>query len=104
MSQYDPQRNSFIDDFGNKLVGVHTLEDCKKPERCVIHNQSDHNMKHLPLLWRPDGFFFERVCEHGVGHPDPDDAAFQEINVHGCDGCCARMHALEIDGSYEVIE
>jgi hypothetical protein len=37
---------------------------------------------------------FERHCEHGVGHPDPDDAAWhtmiarRDLNVHGCDGCC----------------
>jgi hypothetical protein len=44
----------------------------------------------MPQLWRSDRGLMERLCEHGVGHPDPD-----EINlglggraVHGCDGCC----------------
>ena len=38
----------------------------------------------------------ERVCKHGVGHPDPDDAAYNDrtgngfLNVHGCDGCCQK--------------
>jgi hypothetical protein len=40
----------------------------------------------------------ERICPHGVGHPDPDHLAFVEErygtdeasveSVHGCDGCC----------------
>jgi hypothetical protein len=40
----------------------------------------------------------ERVCVHGVGHPDPDHLAFIEREfgelfarveaVHKCDGCC----------------
>ncbi len=57
---------------------------------CTLHNRSDHNMRHMPQLWRSDRGLMERLCEHGVGHPDPD-----EINlglggraVHGCDGCC----------------
>jgi hypothetical protein len=40
-------------------------------------------------------FLIERICPHGIGHPDPDSARFiakQEGNgaiwVHGCDGCC----------------
>ena len=40
----------------------------------------------------------ERICPHGVGHPDPDHLSFLERlfgeettrheSVHGCDGCC----------------
>lgn len=36
----------------------------------------------------------ERVCRHGIGHPDPDSLAYLEsrgvegMGVHGCDGCC----------------
>ena len=36
----------------------------------------------------------ERVCTHGIGHPDPDHIAFlpkdkcRWESVHGCDGCC----------------
>jgi hypothetical protein len=35
----------------------------------------------------------ERICSHGVGHPDPD-----EINTdktHGCDGCCTPPESEE---------
>jgi hypothetical protein len=41
---------------------------------------------------------FERICLHGVGHPDPDQCYFWSIKfdretafykeIHGCDGCC----------------
>ena len=50
--------------------------------------------------WRQDILVMERVCPHGVGHPDPDHLAFTERefgelfarieSVHECDGCCAR--------------
>lgn len=42
----------------------------------------------------------ERICPHGIGHPDPDDIAFKRNrprfgedmakadSIHGCDGCC----------------
>ncbi len=46
------------------------------------------------LNWRQDRRIMERICKHGIGHPDPDDAAFRKImsgdsdTTHGCDGCC----------------
>jgi hypothetical protein len=36
----------------------------------------------------------ERLCSHGIGHPDPDSLAHLDprgrlmLDVHGCDGCC----------------
>jgi len=50
-------------------------------------------MSEWPIIWRDDRATFERICEHGVGHPDPDQFPFwEETNqmyqaVHGCDGC-----------------
>jgi hypothetical protein len=33
----------------------------------------------------------ERICEHGIGHPDPDQIMRDEAGwVHGCDGCCSN--------------
>ena len=80
---------------------------------CVIHNPADHHMQEWPLHWRDDRGIFERICEHGVGHPDPsqfpywdkmreswrpsiadDDGPYPKSNpydgigVHGCCGCC----------------
>lgn len=81
---------------GQKLL-VHTLADCTG-ENCVIHNPSDHPMKGFPTHWRSDRALMERICPHGIGHPDPDDIAFKRgvkgddfarsESVHGCDGCC----------------
>jgi hypothetical protein len=40
----------------------------------------------------------ERICPHGVGHPDPDDAAYHirigqgYKTIHGCDGCCRQTN------------
>lgn len=89
---------------------VHTLADCDGEKTrmtlhrhpCVIHNPSFHHMNGWPTNWRADRGIMERICPHGVGHPDPDDMAYQRRTymggrhpeyidgVHGCDGCCAK--------------
>lgn len=89
-------------------MSVHSLEDCKGPD-CVIHNPSDHAMKDFPTHWRSDRQLMERICPHGIGHPDPDDIAFKQKHmkwfqdnpkhlmyeeVHGCDGCCGSFKGL----------
>jgi len=63
---------------------------------CVIHSPSQHHMADWPLNWRSDTGCMERICEHGVGHPDPDhmrwvlncDPEAEWHGVHGCDSCC----------------
>lgn len=65
---------------------------------CCIHNPSDHHMVNWPQNWRSDRQLMERMCPHGIGHPDPDHMThFRATNtprdtwaegVHGCDGCC----------------
>jgi len=82
-----------------QIVHVHPASDCEG-EYCVIHNPSDHCMKDFPTHWRQDRGMMERICPHGIGHPDPDDLAFKkrvaekfgrnsyDSGVHGCDGCC----------------
>lgn len=75
------------------LVNVHSPNKCAG-HPCVIHNPTMHHMRSWPLHWRSDRGIFERICVHGVGHPDPDQAQYwRETNqecqgVHGCDGCC----------------
>jgi len=70
---------------GQILVGVHRPnEGCAI--KCPIHNPSDHHMRDWEQNWRGDRGFIERICPHGIGHPDPDD--LQADAVHGCDGCC----------------
>jgi hypothetical protein len=81
-------------------IGYHYKKDCRG-SFCPIHNPSDHKMRDWPMNLRMDGWAFpliERICPHGVGHPDPDSAAYLDKTnnlkpeygyfVHGCDGCC----------------
>lgn len=82
--------------YGQVLHFVHPESQCSgRP--CVLHAPSDHPMTDLPTYWRSDRSIMERICEHGVGHPDPDDTAYLAAldpngmhGVHGCDGCCSR--------------
>lgn len=75
------------------LVDVHPAWACSG-RSCVVHNPSDHHMRGWRLNWRGDRGLMERICPHGVGHPDPDDLAYQRSvsrewqGHHGCDGCC----------------
>lgn len=72
---------------------VHTKDQCTPP--CPFHAPSDHPLKNSPMLIRSDkNFLVERLCEHSIGHSDPDSVAYMEVHgikamgVHGCDGCC----------------
>lgn len=87
---------------GQKLL-VHELKDCKG-EHCVIHKPSEHSMRDFPTHWRSDRGLMERICPHGIGHPDPDDIEFKRAlrgdgfeSVHGCDGCCQDAAALKVN-------
>jgi hypothetical protein len=77
------------------LVDIHQKTDECHTLGCVVHHWSKHHMRNMPLLWRDDRGIFERTCEHGIGHPDPDGAHWLERqgygyeNIHGCDGCCS---------------
>lgn len=62
---------------------------------CPFHNPSDHPLKDARIHIRADkAMLVERICQHGVGHDDPDSVAYFHRNglmwagVHGCDGCC----------------
>lgn len=79
---------------GNQIMaGVHVRADCSG--RCVLHAPTDHHMRDWKLHWRQDRHIFERICDHGVGHPDPDDSFVglpnpESQGIHGCDGCCHK--------------
>lgn len=85
---------------GEVSLTVHSKVLCAgRP--CTIHNPSDHHMVSWPLNWRGDIRIMERLCSHGVGHPDPDDSAFRKSRgddnvVHGCDGCCSRKNQTQV--------
>lgn len=88
--------NAFVTGTGEKLVNTHPREP-RCDEGCVIHNPTDRTG--FKTHWRMDRRLMERVCSHGVGHPDPDHIryvistrGFEEAEadaVHGCDGCCS---------------
>lgn len=82
---------------GLLLRNVHSEQLCAH-RVCVVHNPTNHHMRTWPLNWRGDRGLFERICPHGVGHPDPDQYGFWDeqgttawMGVHGCDGCCADL-------------
>lgn len=76
------------------VIVTHSREVCEGP--CPFHRPSDHHMVNWPMKMRMDRMdkLTERVCFHGLGHPDPDSLSFLEkkfdesVGVHGCCGCC----------------
>lgn len=77
-----------------QMQNLHDITACAG-RGCAIHNHpSTHPLMNATLLWRDDRNILERLCEHGIGHPDYDSAQFIESigqgyqNIHGCDGCC----------------
>ncbi|MER7280391.1 hypothetical protein ABT369_38740 [Dactylosporangium sp. NPDC000244] len=79
------------------ILEVHDPARCAG-QTCCIHAPSNHLMLGFPQHWRSDRQLMERICPHGIGHPDPDDIAFKWRTrgdqfaryeaIHGCDGCC----------------
>lgn len=65
---------------------------------CPVHGPSDHHMRSFLPHWRSDRGILERICPHGIGHPDPDQVAYWNETgqdwqaVHGCDGCCSEVN------------
>ena len=78
-----------------RLSEVHGLGSCAG-DFCTIHNRSNHNMRSFPQHWRADRGIMERICPHGVGHPDPDSPwEFDSYMwIHGCDGCCGTTETV----------
>ena len=100
------ERSMMWSDFRAQGGKQHTRAQCRvsrkagAPKNCVIHNPSRHKMRGWPMILRASGLI-ERRCPHGVGHPDPDSAAYLDWmeprgrwTSHGCDisdggPCCA---------------
>jgi len=73
-------------------IWTHKKELCMG-QHCTVHNLSSHSMRSFPQHWRGDRAIMERICPHGIGHPDPDEyklTVSKHEGIHGCDGCCAR--------------
>jgi hypothetical protein len=91
-------------EMNGRVVRTHRKKYCAG-RHCVIHNPSKHGMLTWPRNFRDDTKRTERMCRHGIGHPDPDDVAYwvsqgrseRALQTHGCDGCCTealKMPAL----------
>lgn len=72
---------------GGEKIFCHWPETCAG-QVCCIHNRTDHHMRAWAQHFLFDRKMMERICPHGVGHPDPDESAITD-RVHGCDGCCS---------------
>ena len=79
---------------------IHGPDTCAETV-CVFHNPSNHHMVTWPKELRTDWGvpLIERLCQHGIGHPDPDSVAWlmrmghEGFGTHGCDGCCRSIDA-----------
>lgn len=92
-SEYDPEEcadvDHWTDDYGTVLHNVHVKGTCRN-EHCTIHNPSEHAKSIGNQKWRVDRGMMERICAHGIGHPDPDEVVYGVELIHGCDGCCEK--------------
>ena len=89
-----------------QVISVHNKKDCNG-QPCPIHNPSDHCMRDFPTHWRDDRGIMERICPHGVGHPDPDDLRIrngEDSGVHGCDGCCSGDYPIKSEPGKNIHE
>lgn len=93
---------------GERIRNAHPLTERCISEGCAVHHPTDHHMADRPQHFRDPLIermtmglhpgLMERVCVHGVGHPDPDhmrwyaschtEAETRAEGTHGCDGCC----------------
>ena len=87
----------------NQEFITHSIAQCTgKP--CCVHNPSDHHMRDWPQNYRIDNGVTERICSHGVGHPDPDQTWPKDDPhwIHGCDGCCSPEREIPKDNGTPI--
>ena len=79
-----------------QVIWAHDSSQCAQDSVCSIHNPSAAAEAIGVRHWRNDRKMMERICTHGIGHPDPDQVSYWKsvgldtftLGVHGCDGCC----------------
>lgn len=83
---------------GRTLTGVHSPERCAG-DTCAIHAVTRHPLSEWPQEFDPATHSISRVCEHGIMHPDPDEAPWRRAvgrsEIHDCDGCCKEQYMLD---------
>jgi hypothetical protein len=73
---YDPFDLDAREVITARVLVTHPRSQCQGRDLpCCIHSPSDHRMRGWRMNWRDDTGVMERLCEHGVGHPDPDHLA-----------------------------
>lgn len=92
---YQVEGDHVVPLYGVILGSVHSEWKCHgRP--CVIHRPTNHRMRKWPLAWRDEPGIFDRVCAHGISHPDPDQFDYwrseglMHHGMHSCDSCCAE--------------
>lgn len=101
-------RQDLISQRDGSLLATHPADRCEG-RNCVIHNPSDHALKDAPIDWDPGTRRTNRICTHGVHHPDPDHLSFvyetygmfewMQHKHHRCDGCCKTEPAGPTEGT-----
>lgn len=95
MNGFDPlSSTNIILENTEDFIYCHEETQCRG-DYCTLHNRSDHPMRSWIQHWRGDRGIMERICEHGVGHPDPDDFNLRvgfDDGSHGCDMCCGGYY------------
>ena len=61
-------------DSGQLVVNIHPSKWCSGT--CVVHRPSDHHMRKLELSFDVEKKAFQRACEHGDLHQDPDERTY----------------------------
>lgn len=86
---------------GQVRAWVHSTDKCVG-RACPVHNPSDHHMRSFPTHYRADRGITERICPHGVGHPDFDDPTIDA--VHGCcPGACCMAPGPQRDALVQLL-
>lgn len=91
---------SFTTDTGQFMVNVHAANAECAQYGCVIHFPSAEGMALGKTHYNTVRQQMQRVCEHGVAHPDPDSQNWRERtlgsrdDIHICDGCCEGLGAI----------
>lgn len=99
--------DTYTDSTGAEIRTHH--EDKCSGQYCSIHNPSKHLLWEAPTVWDNENKMMNRVCTHGVSHPDYDDVTYnvgilgkdEASHVeHECDGCCGNYHLEKYDESF----
>ena len=88
------------------VLVTHDAGECLL-DHCPSHNPSRHPLASAPLRWRQDLELMERICPHGVGHPDVDSLNYIDVvegsgraarlSAHTCDLCCVPPDEVNDD-------